>query len=132
LLVILLLLILAGDPYQIFCYEFMHNWCLGVLQLIISGIRAYADRMGKPGNRDHGTHALRVLDERLARMTRCEGFRLPTYRQYFSDPANITANEHMAVQQVRCLSSDVVAPVRCICNVVARAVYDTSCKTKHI
>jgi hypothetical protein len=93
---------LAGDPHQIFAYDFMHNWCLGILLLIIGGIEAYADRMGRRDGRGKpGKKALRVLDQRLMRMPRSEGFRLPTHRQYFSKPANITANEHMAVQQVR-------------------------------
>lgn len=90
----------AGDPYQIFSYDFLHNWSLGVLQLVIGGIKAYADRVGKPGNCHHGTKALQRLDERLLHMPRCEGFRLPTLGKYFSDPSRITANEHMAVQQV--------------------------------
>jgi hypothetical protein len=34
----------AGDPHQIFSYDFMHNWSLGVLLLIIAGIKAHADR----------------------------------------------------------------------------------------
>ena len=89
----------AGDPYQIFGYDFLHNWSLGVLQTVIGGIKAYADRVGKPGSRHCGSKALKRLDERLLRMPRCEGFRLPTWRKYFSDPANITASEHMAVQQ---------------------------------
>lgn len=95
------ILYLTGDPHQIFSYDFMHNWSLGVLQLVIGGIKANVDQrsQGQPGQH-HGARALKRLDERLLRMPRCEGFRLPTWRKYFSDPANITAHEHMAVQQV--------------------------------
>jgi hypothetical protein len=94
-------MLFAGDPYQIFAYDFMHNWSLGVLQLVIGGIKAYADRMRKPGNgQGYGTRALRRLDERLMQMPRAEGFKLPTTRQYFTKPTNITASEHLAVQQV--------------------------------
>lgn len=76
----------------------MHNWPLGVMSHIVSGIKAYVDRV--VGRTGAGTNALRCLDVRLMLVPRSEGFRLPTYDRYFSKPANITASEHQAVAQV--------------------------------
>lgn len=92
----------AGDPYQIFSFDFMHNWALGVLKLIVRGIKEYADSVQRPGTGvGYGTRALRILDQRLQQVPRIAGLRLPSCPTYFSEPANITASEHMAVAQVR-------------------------------
>jgi hypothetical protein len=93
----------VGDPYQIFSFDFMHNWSLGVLQNIIRGMAAYADRVQQPGSSRHGTRALKALDQRLQQVPRVEGLTLPSTQQYFSDPAKITSTEHMAVQQVHAM-----------------------------
>jgi hypothetical protein len=88
----------TGDPYQVFGYEFMHNWSLGVMSQVVSYIKPYVDRT--MARRGAGTNILRCLDVRLLLVPRAEGFRLPTYSRYFSKPANITASEHQAVSQV--------------------------------
>jgi hypothetical protein len=88
----------AGDPYQIFGYEFMHNWSLGVMSQIVGYIKTYVDR--NVSRRGAGTNILRCLDVRLLLVPRSDSFRLPTYNQYFSKPTLITASEHQAVSQV--------------------------------
>lgn len=68
------------------------------MELVVGGIKAYADRT--INTRGAGRRVLDALDHRLQQVTRSEGLKLPTHPEYFSNPTNITANEHQAVAQV--------------------------------
>jgi hypothetical protein len=76
----------------------MHHWSLGVLLLIIAGLSRLMQIAW--ANLEIAISVHMRLGFWMSGLLQCEGFRLPTYRKYFSDPSNITVNEHMAVQQV--------------------------------
>lgn len=78
-----------------FSYDFLHNWPLGVLKQVLAGIKEYVDTVN-----GRGTHALKVLDARLALVPRFEGLTLPAWGEYFTKAAKLTAKEHLAVEQV--------------------------------
>ena len=87
----------AGDPFQIMHFEYMHNIELGLVQLLVAGIKPYAD--ANLAGRGAGTNVLKELDVRLQRVPRYEGFTIPT-GAYFNDGSGIQAKEHRAVLQV--------------------------------
>lgn len=76
-------------------FEYMHVVDLGLIPLLIGGIKGYADRQGH-----RGAALLATLDKELEQLPRIEGFYLPIGRKFFTAPSFVQARDYGAVMQV--------------------------------